>query len=137
MEILNTYLTKAFQQRDTRIPWGSLKYLIGEVGGLGDPPGRERGLWPGALTCRGAGFALLLLPGPWVSEPRCSLPVVCSLRAPAARGSAPCLRLLSLGVGSARLALGMPRRRLRLGAGLCRLVGETAAASAVWFCLFL
>nr|KAF6268323.1 dynein axonemal heavy chain 10 [Myotis myotis] len=31
MEILNTYLTKAFQQRDTRIPWGSLKYLIGEV----------------------------------------------------------------------------------------------------------
>lgn len=43
MEILNTYLTKAFQQHDTRIPWGSLKYLIGEVGGLGDPPGRERG----------------------------------------------------------------------------------------------
>ncbi|XP_033076049.1 dynein heavy chain 10, axonemal [Trachypithecus francoisi] len=31
MEILNTYLTKAFQQRDPRIPWGSLKYLIGEV----------------------------------------------------------------------------------------------------------
>ncbi|ELK26424.1 Dynein heavy chain 10, axonemal [Myotis davidii] len=43
MEILNTYLTKAFQQRDTRIPWGSLKYLIGEVGGLGDPPGQEWG----------------------------------------------------------------------------------------------
>uniref|UniRef100_H9GM01 Dynein axonemal heavy chain 10 n=1 Tax=Anolis carolinensis TaxID=28377 RepID=H9GM01_ANOCA len=31
MEILNTYLTKAFQQNDDRIPWGSLKYLIGEV----------------------------------------------------------------------------------------------------------
>ncbi|XP_067910593.1 dynein axonemal heavy chain 10 isoform X5 [Heterodontus francisci] len=31
MEILNTYLTKAYEQNDTRIPWGSLKYLIGEV----------------------------------------------------------------------------------------------------------
>ncbi|XP_010134250.1 PREDICTED: dynein heavy chain 10, axonemal, partial [Buceros rhinoceros silvestris] len=31
MEILNTYLTKAFQQNDDRIPWNSLKYLIGEV----------------------------------------------------------------------------------------------------------
>ncbi|XP_051831868.1 dynein axonemal heavy chain 10 [Antechinus flavipes] len=31
MEILNTYLTKAFQQKDNKIPWGSLKYLIGEV----------------------------------------------------------------------------------------------------------
>ncbi|XP_014373608.2 dynein heavy chain 10, axonemal, partial [Alligator sinensis] len=31
MEILNTYLTKAFQQSDDKIPWGSLKYLIGEV----------------------------------------------------------------------------------------------------------
>ncbi|XP_055003053.1 dynein axonemal heavy chain 10 [Sorex araneus] len=31
MEILNTYLTKAFLQQDPRIPWGSLKYLIGEV----------------------------------------------------------------------------------------------------------
>ncbi|MBZ3878788.1 Dynein heavy chain 10, axonemal [Sciurus carolinensis] len=31
MEILSTYLTKAFQQGDPRIPWGSLKYLIGEV----------------------------------------------------------------------------------------------------------
>lgn len=31
MEILNTYLTKAFQQNDCRIPWNSLKYLIGEV----------------------------------------------------------------------------------------------------------
>uniref|UniRef100_A0A3B5R955 Uncharacterized protein n=1 Tax=Xiphophorus maculatus TaxID=8083 RepID=A0A3B5R955_XIPMA len=29
--ILNTYLTKAFTQRDINIPWGSLKYLIGEV----------------------------------------------------------------------------------------------------------
>lgn len=31
MEILNTYLTKAFNQADSKIPWGSLKYLIGEV----------------------------------------------------------------------------------------------------------
>ncbi|KAM4707116.1 dynein axonemal heavy chain 10 [Discoglossus pictus] len=31
MEILNTYLTKAYEQKDTKIPWGSLKYLIGEV----------------------------------------------------------------------------------------------------------
>uniref|UniRef100_A0A8C9TU55 Dynein axonemal heavy chain 10 n=1 Tax=Scleropages formosus TaxID=113540 RepID=A0A8C9TU55_SCLFO len=31
MEILNTYLTKAHNQKDTKIPWGSLKYLIGEV----------------------------------------------------------------------------------------------------------
>ncbi|XP_048858906.1 dynein axonemal heavy chain 10 [Brienomyrus brachyistius] len=31
MEILNTYLTKAYTQGDDRIPWGSLKYLIGEV----------------------------------------------------------------------------------------------------------
>ncbi|XP_043967273.1 dynein axonemal heavy chain 10 [Gambusia affinis] len=31
MEILNTYLTKAFVQGDTNIPWGSLKYLLGEV----------------------------------------------------------------------------------------------------------
>ncbi|XP_067862341.1 dynein axonemal heavy chain 10 [Heptranchias perlo] len=31
MEILNTYLTKAHEQSDTKIPWGSLKYLIGEV----------------------------------------------------------------------------------------------------------
>ncbi|XP_030074215.1 dynein axonemal heavy chain 10 [Microcaecilia unicolor] len=31
MEILNTYLMKAYEQNDTRIPWGSLKYLIGEV----------------------------------------------------------------------------------------------------------
>nr|DBA23158.1 TPA: hypothetical protein GDO54_014099 [Pyxicephalus adspersus] len=31
MEILNTYLTKAYTQNDTKIPWGSLKYLIGEV----------------------------------------------------------------------------------------------------------
>lgn len=37
MEILNTYLTKAFQQHDPRIPWGSLKYLIGEVGVPGNP----------------------------------------------------------------------------------------------------
>nr|XP_039267660.1 dynein heavy chain 10, axonemal-like [Styela clava] len=31
MDILNTYLTKAFEQSDDKIPWGSLKYLIGEV----------------------------------------------------------------------------------------------------------
>ncbi|XP_072207474.1 dynein axonemal heavy chain 10 [Excalfactoria chinensis] len=31
MEILHTYLTKAFQQDDDKIPWSSLKYLIGEV----------------------------------------------------------------------------------------------------------
>lgn len=37
MEILNTYLTKAFQQHDPRIPWGSLKYLIGEVGATWGP----------------------------------------------------------------------------------------------------
>ncbi|CAH1165598.1 unnamed protein product [Phyllotreta striolata] len=29
--ILNTYLTKAHRMRDPRVPWGSLKYLIGEV----------------------------------------------------------------------------------------------------------
>lgn len=31
MEILDTYLTKAHNQGDEIIPWGSLKYLIGEV----------------------------------------------------------------------------------------------------------
>ncbi|XP_076453104.1 dynein axonemal heavy chain 10-like [Babylonia areolata] len=31
MQILNTYLTKAQEQGDTKIPWSSLKYLIGEV----------------------------------------------------------------------------------------------------------
>nr|XP_015221526.1 PREDICTED: dynein heavy chain 10, axonemal [Lepisosteus oculatus] len=31
MEILNTYLTKSYHQGDSKIPWGSLKYLIGEV----------------------------------------------------------------------------------------------------------
>ncbi|XP_031164939.2 dynein heavy chain 10, axonemal [Sander lucioperca] len=31
MEILNTYLTKAHNQGDSNIPWGSLKYLVGEV----------------------------------------------------------------------------------------------------------
>ncbi|KFO71450.1 Dynein heavy chain 10, axonemal, partial [Cuculus canorus] len=31
MEILHTYLTKAFQNNDDKIPWSSLKYLIGEV----------------------------------------------------------------------------------------------------------
>ena len=32
MSILDTYLTKAFDQAETRIPWSSLKYLVGEVG---------------------------------------------------------------------------------------------------------
>ncbi|KFP31699.1 Dynein heavy chain 10, axonemal, partial [Colius striatus] len=31
MEVLNIYLTKAFQQNNDKIPWRSLKYLIGEV----------------------------------------------------------------------------------------------------------
>ncbi|XP_077456872.1 dynein axonemal heavy chain 10-like [Stigmatopora argus] len=31
LEILNTYLTKAHEQNDSNIPWGSIKYLIGEV----------------------------------------------------------------------------------------------------------
>jgi len=31
MTILHTYLEKAKQQGDTKIPWASLKYLIGEV----------------------------------------------------------------------------------------------------------
>ncbi|EDV22455.1 uncharacterized protein TRIADDRAFT_50643 [Trichoplax adhaerens] len=31
MNILRTYLIKAFDQHDVKIPWGSLKYLIGEV----------------------------------------------------------------------------------------------------------
>lgn len=30
-QILNTYLTKSFEQGDPKIPWASLKYLIGEV----------------------------------------------------------------------------------------------------------
>lgn len=32
VQILETYLAKALAARETRIPWGSLKYLIGEVG---------------------------------------------------------------------------------------------------------
>ena len=31
MDILDTYLTKAIGSGETKIPWGSLKYLIGEV----------------------------------------------------------------------------------------------------------
>lgn len=31
IQILDTYLTKAVKAKDTRIPWNSLKYLIGEV----------------------------------------------------------------------------------------------------------
>ena len=31
MELLKTYLTKAYESKDPKMPWGSLKYLIGEV----------------------------------------------------------------------------------------------------------
>ena len=31
MDVLGTYLSKAVESGDTKIPWGSLKYLIGEV----------------------------------------------------------------------------------------------------------
>ncbi len=31
MDILKTYLTKAHELGDAKIPWSSLKYLIGEV----------------------------------------------------------------------------------------------------------
>lgn len=31
MKILGTHLTKSLEANDSRIPWGSLKYLIGEV----------------------------------------------------------------------------------------------------------
>lgn len=31
MEILKTYLTKAFELNDEKIPWNSLKYLVGEA----------------------------------------------------------------------------------------------------------
>ena len=31
MTLLNTYLTKSLENPDKRIPWASLKYLIGEV----------------------------------------------------------------------------------------------------------
>ena len=31
MDVLKTYLNKAYDVGDTKIPWGSLKYLIGEV----------------------------------------------------------------------------------------------------------
>lgn len=31
MEILKTYLTKAFEFNDDKIPWNSLKYLVGEA----------------------------------------------------------------------------------------------------------
>lgn len=34
VEILETYLTKAVKAKETRIPWNSLKYLIGEVKNL-------------------------------------------------------------------------------------------------------
>jgi len=31
MKLMSTYLTKAFDNKDTLIPWGSLRYLIGEA----------------------------------------------------------------------------------------------------------
>lgn len=31
IQILGTYLSKAISIKETRIPWSSLKYLIGEV----------------------------------------------------------------------------------------------------------
>ena len=31
MDVLTTYLNKAYDSGETKIPWGSLKYLIGEV----------------------------------------------------------------------------------------------------------
>ncbi|KAK3083644.1 hypothetical protein FSP39_000711 [Pinctada imbricata] len=31
MQILNTYLTKSFELKEQKLPWNSLKYLIGEV----------------------------------------------------------------------------------------------------------
>lgn len=31
MDILKTYLSKSHELGDEKIPWGSLKYLIGEV----------------------------------------------------------------------------------------------------------
>lgn len=31
MDILQTYLTKAFENKEVKLPWNSLKYLIGEV----------------------------------------------------------------------------------------------------------
>lgn len=53
MEILNTYLTKASQQHDPKVPWDSLKYLIGEVGvlrGLSQVASQGgAGPWPGGL----------------------------------------------------------------------------------------
>ena len=30
-KLLNTYLTKAFENKDDQMPWGSLRYLIGEA----------------------------------------------------------------------------------------------------------
>lgn len=64
MEILNTYLTKAFQQHDPRIPWGSLKYLIGEVGVSwgaphGPPPGAR--VAPLCMVSEPTGDPLVLL----------------------------------------------------------------------------
>uniref|UniRef100_A0A8W7PMI7 AAA+ ATPase domain-containing protein n=1 Tax=Anopheles coluzzii TaxID=1518534 RepID=A0A8W7PMI7_ANOCL len=42
LQILDTYLTKAVDSRDSRMPWNSLKYLIGEVGFCADTGGISR-----------------------------------------------------------------------------------------------
>ena len=34
LDLLTTYLNKALEAKDTRLPWGSLKYLMGEVRGI-------------------------------------------------------------------------------------------------------
>ena len=52
MDILGTYLTKAHESGDTKIPWGSLKYLIGEV----------RGGMAGGVAMTPAVCMLLLMP---------------------------------------------------------------------------
>ena len=31
MQIMNTYLTKSYELKEQKLPWNSLKYLIGEV----------------------------------------------------------------------------------------------------------
>lgn len=68
MEILNTYLTKAFQQRDPRIPWGSLKYLIGEV------------MVPGCLMRAGVWDQDIHPPSSWDCPCSCPCPPLRSLK---------------------------------------------------------
>ena len=56
MNILDTYLTKALDQGDQRIPWASLKYLIGEVSfhaqGLSEQLRILRGIWDCEFVCQ-------------------------------------------------------------------------------------